>query len=310
MKQVYKPNLGVIILMTVTIFILFLSNIGYGSKIGMPKDSTILESVEREFRGFLEDIRDQYRIDITHNDTAISAQCQIIGHARLIYFRGKMLDKNNFILFEINTSGDKGSRYIKGKLNDSTLTGYFISGNSPKEINFKEINLEHAPPFKIDDNDRSISLQEYLSYFEEVMLPLPLDFTPGRRQIVDLIGFMDKPVRRIGSYDPPIILMERAKVLRNLSAFGRVSFGDKLQGMFVQSFCFDPVDGPLFSNYLYLYNDNEEFVDAIVVFEAVNPKEPRIYCKFSQSKIFNLYDLKEEHEFVIGEDGTIRFREH
>lgn len=267
----------------------------------------------REFRGHLPNIRDLMRIQFSQqNDTLLAAAVQFEGHAKVMPFEGKLDTGQYFLVFELDEYGLRKNIIIKGQMLDTVLKGSYITGRDQKEFLFVEIDISKPPPFKSEKKDTaSVSFADYVYSFQDRYLPDTMGFKKEGKQIVDLIGFMDKPVRKVATDEAPVFLIDRANAIKNITAGGKVVFDGDIVGLLIQTYCNVWVDGPLFSTYMYLYNQQGEFVDAFVVYESADLIDIRVTATLSRSKIFLItYNAMEETEFSVDTDGTIKFREH
>ncbi len=293
----------------VLIFIfMFFAQINFAQNEEFLNDSIVFT---REFRGYFDNIRDMVRIQFQQRDTIVNGFMQFEDHKNKKMLIGTFFPNGNITLYEIDDYEFKTGLTIRAEIIGNIMEGTLVHEYETRQFSFKEIDLDSPPDFVTTSHQLYMPFEQYQAAFFDYGLPATVKYDKKLSQVRDLIGFMDKPIRKVGVYDPTITLMDRADIITRLSGTNRIKLKGGNVGLIIQAHFEEWVDGQLYAVYCFIYSSEGLFIDAIVLYESVFLEgKPNIYTKISSSKVFKIFDLDKSFEFSIEEDGSFRFRDH
>jgi len=260
----------------------------------------------REFRGkFPNDEEREVRILLNIEESKFSGIMQYEGQFETIDIAGILSDSTTVRINILNNQGEETGSTIVGKIRGDQLLGKYLSMENEFEFIFQEIDINNPPEFGTRKKSKVSSFIKFVNKFDELTLPTEVKFSPNAIEMTDAILLMDKKVEKIGTYDPAITLNIRLKVLKKLYFGGKLLFDDIATGIIVHAYYEAFMDGNLYATYLYLFDKNENFTQAIVLFEAQKLDNPSMTCKISRSKLFSITQLDQEHTYRLNEQGFI-----
>lgn len=264
---------------------------------------------QREFRGFIHSDEYPYvRVNIKQSDKELKGVFQYEGQFETINIEGTIDADKKIELYQLNSQNKREGFVIKGRIESHNIFAKYYVAGKHVNIELTEIDLRNPPPFKKPQNAKS-PLNSFANNFPDLVLQQELNFDTTARDITKSCGIlMNYMINQIGGYQI-IRLIDRSSMIKSIRAGGKVNMGNGNKGFLIHVHFQSMQDGNLFASYFYVFNENQEFVQAFVAYEATIIGEPYIKTKVSSSLNFVVDNLGKIHHFKIDDEGYLSFRE-
>ncbi len=271
-------------------------------------------NVIREFRGNFPDRKNvEVRIYFSITNHQIIGVMQEEGQSQTSNIDGYTDSlQARFHIHVLDEFGDSSGVSIDGVFEQNSMKATYISVDKSFEFVFTEIDLSNPPPFQKDGHREFDAYNRLLNDFPPITLPVTLEYEPNGKVITDYTFFSDKEIYKFGvaNSEPPITLLQRSNIMRKLMYGGRVDFNNGCKGLILHAYFDSALDGELYASYIFIFDNNDCFAQAFVIYEAIKTSSPYIFTRLSKSQIFNITQYDEEFSFRLSERGESEPLEH
>lgn len=222
---------------------------------------------------------------------------------------GKMDTLGWYKLYELDNEGYKTGAVFEGTITPGKIAGTRSYNDNSFEFELLEVLTKTETTPQNDVGENKASFRQIVPYFDPLILPMHIKFDKENSLFTEYAELYERPVNRVGTTRASLSLSSLSEVLKKVYLGGMVQFEGGCTGLFIHVYCESPIDGNLYATYCYIYNNKEEFVQAFVVYEAMDMERPILTTSLSRSKIFVINDLivPDPQTFRIGADGEIDF---